>query len=184
MNFPLWSASVPVRITEKYWTLSLSPEALPGDTAAGNVQATVALNSRSVPRAGSAAVDKGSVTGYEDYLVGGTDLVVNPGDITELLDQFGIVESTPELGQRAVLLHGGLVITVVDVGEEGVHLAEVLKTPAATGCGDGPVVSSTDEVRGIPLYEEIALGREGLLLEKVVVESIGEELQVLCSLEI
>ena len=70
--------------TKANYTYCLCPEALP--TGAGNVQATVTLNSRSVPRAGSAAVDKGSVTGYEDYLVGGTDLLGRPRVFRKVVD--------------------------------------------------------------------------------------------------
>ena len=67
------SATTNINATATGFTYCLCPEALPA--AEGNVRATVELNSRFVPKLNSAAIDVGSLDGYESYLVGGTDLL-------------------------------------------------------------------------------------------------------------
>ena len=66
-----------------------------------------------------------AVPGRIEVLIGRTDLVVDPRNVPELADHVGIVVGAPELGQRGVFLDGRGILAMVDVGQEGVHLAQV-----------------------------------------------------------
>ena len=125
-----------------------------------------------------------AVPGRIEVLIGRTDLVVDPRNVPELADHVGIVVGAPELGQRGVFLDGRGILAMVDVGQEGVHLAQVGEGPAAARSGHGPVEAAADEGGGIHAHEHVTLLVERRLVQQIVIEGVGEELQVFRRLEI
>ena len=117
------------------------------------------------------------ITREVQVFVGRADLMVDPRNVTELADHVGIIECAPELRQGRIFFHGLFILAVVDVGQQGVHLAQVGKRPAAR-CRNGTIVSASDQVGRVHLHEDVTFHAERLLLKKVVIERVGEELQV------
>ena len=124
------------------------------------------------------------VAGLVERFVGRAQLDVVPGHVAEAFHLLEVEEGAEEAGQGGVLRHGRLVVTLVDVGQQGVHLAQVGPRPSSARCGGDAVRSAQDFVGQGLLHVQVALVVVGRLVQQVVVEGVAEELEVALRLEV
>ena len=113
----------------------------------------------------------------------GFQLGVDPRHVAEALHHVEVEVGPEEAGQARVLGHGGRILALAHILEQGVHLAEVAPgagtvAPAAAGVRDGAGVAAAQEGRKVQAHQLVALLLVGLLIQQIVIECIGEKLQV------
>ena len=113
----------------------------------------------------------------------GLQLGVDPRHVAEALHHVEVEVGPEEAGQARVLGHGGRILALVDILEQGVHLAEVAPgagtvAPAAAGVRNGAGVSAAQEGRKVQAHQLVALLLIGFLIQQIIIERIGEKLQV------
>ena len=118
------------------------------------------------------------VAGIVQIFIGRPYLVVDPRHVAKLAHHVGIIVGAPEMHQGGVFRHGLGVRALVHIGQQGVHLPEVGERPAAARGRHGAVIAAAEEVGRIHFHQQIVFPGEGFLVQQVVIEGIGEELQV------
>ena len=113
----------------------------------------------------------------------GLQLLVNPRDIAKTYHHVKVEVGAEEAREGRVLHHGILVLALADVFQQGVHLAEVAPgagaaSPSTAAVGNGAGIAAAQEGRQVQAHQLVALLAVRFLVEQVVIEGIGEQLQV------
>ena len=114
----------------------------------------------------------------------GIQLYVIPRNIPETNDLLEIKVCTEETCHRSIVGNGLFVIAVVCIFDQSVGTPQIFPAPSAAGRRHGTAVASFHYFIEDQLDKDIALVIERLLVQKVVVERIGEHLQIALCLEV
>ena len=126
------------------------------------------------------------IAGVEESPVGGTEFMLIPGHIAETLHLLEIEVCAEETCHTGIFGYRSCVGTTVGAVEKTVDTTKLSPAPAArTGRGGSHAFLTAEHYVGKGLREiEVALLAFGLLVEQVIVQRVGEHLQVGGSLEI